>query len=119
MRCEQPVSGQRPERGHDVVGSGLIVLGQVVTHDVASLVLDAGHELLQLQKHQAPVGAQLHHIALDLFGYAAHHLGPLQHGDDVPDGHQILHFESGEIVGDAVEPDPVPLERLEGLVASA
>ena len=82
---------------------------EVVLGDEAAVVLDAAHQLLELQQDQPAVGAELDDVALDLLGDAAHHLGPLQHGDDVADGHEVLDLERRQRAAHRVEPVLVAL----------
>ena len=66
---------------------------EVVLDHEAAVVLDAAHELLELEAHEAAVDAELDDVSLDLLGDAAHHLGALEHGDDVADGDEVLDLE--------------------------
>ena len=55
------------------------VLVEVVLDHEAAVVVDAAHELVELEAHEAAVDAELDDVELDLLGDAAHHLGALQH----------------------------------------
>ena len=91
---------------------------EVVAHDELALAVDAGHELLELQRQQAAVGAELDDVALDLGGDAAHHLQPLADRHRVADGDEVLDLEGGQRAGDLVEAQLVALERRERLVGA-
>jgi hypothetical protein len=52
-------------------------------------------------------------VSLDLLRDAAHHLGALEHGDDVAQRHEILDLERGQRARDTVEAALVALQRLE------
>ena len=82
------------QAGHGLVEVPVVVLVEVVADDQAALVLDAAHDLLELQAHQAAVDAELDDVALDLLGDAQHHLGALQQHDDVADGDEVLDLEA-------------------------
>ena len=94
------------------------VLVEVVLDHHATVVLDTAHQLLELQANQAPVDTQLDDVELDLLRDPAHHLCPLQHGDDVAHRDEILHLESRQRAGDLVEAVLVALQRLQCLVGS-
>ena len=89
---------------------------EVVLGHEAAVVLDAAHQLLELEQHEAAVGAELDDVALDLLGDAAHHLGPLEDGDDVAHGHEVLDLERRQRAADGVEAGLVALEDLQRLV---
>ena len=69
------------------------VLVEVVLDHEAPVVVDAAHQLLELQAHEPAVDAELDDVALDLLGDAPHHLGALQHGDDVAQRDEVLDLE--------------------------
>ena len=70
------------------------VLVEVVLDDEAPVVLHAAHELLELQLHEAAVDAELDDVELDLLGDPAHHLGALEHGDDVAHGDEVFDLDA-------------------------
>ena len=72
------------------------VLVEVVLDDEPSVVLDAAHELLELQPHEAAVDAELDDAQLDLLRHPPHHLGALEHGDDVAHGDEVFHLDGGQ-----------------------
>ena len=119
LQVEQLLGGQLGERFIDLlelpVGDG----DEVVLGHQAAVVLDAAHELLELEEDQAALGAELDDVALDLVGDAAHHLRPLEDGDGVPDGHEVLDLEGRQRAGDGVEAVLVALQRLQGGVGLA
>ena len=78
--------------------------------------LDAADELVELQRQQAAVGAELHHVVGDLLGDPPDHLQALDDDGDVADGDEILDLEGRERARDLVEPGLVPLQRGERLV---
>ena len=80
LEVEQLVGVELGQRVHGLVerASRRLVV-EVVLDDEAAVVLDAAHELFELQAHQPAVDAELDDVALDLLGDAAHHLGALQH----------------------------------------
>ena len=53
-------------------------------------------QLLELEPDEPAVDAELDDVALDLLGDAPHHLGALQHDDDVADGDEVLDLERRE-----------------------
>ena len=101
------------ERVEGLVEVPVGVLVEVVLDDQAAVVLDAAHELLELQPHEAALHAELDDAQLDLLGDAAHHLGALQHGDDVAHGDEVLDLDGGQRAGDLVEAVAVALEGLD------
>ena len=104
------------------VGDGAALLAaagdEVVAHDELALAVDAGHELLELQRQQAAVGAELDDVALDLGGDAPHHLQALADRHGVADRDEVLDLERGQRAGDLVEAQLVALERRERLVGA-
>ena len=58
--------------------------------------LDAGDQLVELQREQPPVGAQLDDVARDLVGDPPHHLQALGDHGHVADGDQVLDLERGQ-----------------------
>ena len=122
---------QHPRDGMDVEEQLVVEVGKLVHHpleldvgrlaevvlgDEAPVLLDAAHELLELEQHETPVGAELDHVAFDLLRDPPHHLGPLEHGGDVADGHEVLHLEGRQRAAHAVEARLVALEDLERLI---
>ena len=89
---------------------------EVVLGHQAAVFLDAADELLELEHHQPAVGAELDDVALDLLGDSAHHLGPLEHGGDVADGHEVLDLERRQRTAHGVEAGLVAGEDLQCLV---
>ena len=76
---------------------------EVVLGNQAPVVFHSADELVELEHHEATVGTELHHVALDLLGDPAHHLGALQHGGDVADGDEVFHLECGQRTAHRVE----------------
>ena len=91
---------------------------EVVLGHQAAVVLDAAHQLLELEQHEPAVGAELDDVPLDLLGDPPHHLGALQHGGDVADGHEVLDLERRQRAAHRVEAGLVPLEDLQRLVGA-
>ena len=91
-------------------------LVEVVAHDEQTVVLDAGHQLVELQLHEPAVDAELDDVGSDLVGDAPHHLGALQHRDDVAHRDEVFDLERRQRRGHLVEAVLVPLECLERLV---
>ena len=116
---QQALGRDRPQRRDRLIGEVGVVVGQVVPNHVPTLVLDAGEQLVELEASQPAVGAELDDVALDLLGDPADHLGPLEDGDHVAHRDQVLDLQSGEGVGDRVEPVPVTLQGLQGLIGPA
>ena len=107
--------GERLERLVDVpVG----VLVEVVLDHEAPVFLDAAHQLVELEAHEAAFGAELDDAELELLGDPPHHLGALEHVDDVAHGDEVFHLDGAQAGGDLVEPVLVALERLDGLVGA-
>jgi len=90
----------------------------VVTGDQLAVGIDAGHQLLELQRQQPSVGAQLDDLAGGLVSDAAHHLQAL--GDDrgVAHGDEVLDLERRQGVGHLVEAGLVALERGDRLIGA-
>ena len=116
LEVEQRLGVEAGQAGHGLLEVPVVLLVEVVDDDQAALVLHPGQELLELEAHEAAVDAELDDVALDLLGDAQHHLGALQHHDDVADGDEVLDLERREAVGDLVEALLVALEGLQGLV---
>ena len=91
---------------------------EVVLGDETPVVLHSADQLVELEHHEPAVGTELHHVSLDLLGDAAHHLGTLQHGGDVADGHEVFHLECRQRTADRVETRLVAPEDLERLVGA-
>ena len=108
-----PSVGERLERLVDVPRG---VLVEVVLDHEPAIVVDAAHELVELEAHEAAVDAELDDVELDLLGDPADHLGALQHRDHVAHGHEVLDLERGELGGDLDEAVLVALEGLQRLV---
>ena len=90
---------------------------EVVLDDQAAVVLDAAHELVELEADEPAVDAELDDVALDLLGDAPHHLGALQHGARRRAAVTRSSTSSGRERGrHVVEAVLVALERLQGLV---
>ena len=89
---------------------------QVVAGDQLTVGLDAGDELVELQREQPAVGAELDDVALDLAGDPAHHLEPLGDGGDVAHGDQVLDLQRRQRAGHLVEAQLVALEGGQRLV---
>src|ERR687886_271196 len=89
---------------------------EVVADDELAVGADAADELVELQRQQPPVGAELDDVVRDLLRDAAHHLEALDDDRDVADRHEVLDLERGQCPGDLVEPGLVALEGGEGLV---
>ena len=89
---------------------------QVVADDQLTLGVDAGDELLELQREQATVGAQLEHVVLDLGGDPGDHLQALGHHRDVAHRDEVLDLQGREGAGDLVEAQLVALEGRQRLV---
>ena len=100
------VRGRRPPRG------------QVVADQQPAVLLDAGQHLVELQREQPAVGAELDDEALDLVGDAPHHLQPLADAHRVADGDEVLDLEGRQRAGDLVEAQLVALERGQRLVGA-
>ena len=77
-------------------------LDVVPDHELA-VGVDAAGELVELQREEAAVGAELDDVPGDLLGDASHHVEALDDGRDVPDGHEVLDLERGQGAGDLVE----------------
>ena len=93
LEVEQVLGAEVGERLEGLVDVPVGVLVEVVLDDEAPVVLDAAHELLELEPHEAALDAELDDAELDLLGDPAHHLGALQHGDDVADGDEVLDLD--------------------------
>ena len=86
-----------PRAGRALLGAAAAATGgQVVADDELALGVDAGDQLLELQGQQAPVGAELEHVVLDLAGDPGHHLESLGHDGDVADGDEVLDLQRRE-----------------------
>ena len=85
---------QRDEQLGDAEGLG--AAGGVVAQQQLPVRLDAGHQLLELQREQPALGAELHDVVADLGGDPAHHLQPLDHRHRVADGDEVLDLQRGE-----------------------
>src|SRR5664279_6230469 len=81
----------------------------VVARDQVTVDVDSGHQLFELQCEQAPVGAELDHLAGDLVGDSAHHLQSLRDHGDVAHGDQILDLERRKRIGHLVQTRLVPV----------
>ena len=92
--------------------------GDIVLGDETAVVLDPAHQLLELEQHEATIGAELDDIVLDFVGEPPDHLGPLQDRCDVTDCDEVLHFERRKGRTHRVEPRLVALEDLEGLIGA-
>ena len=88
----------------------------VVADDQLALGLDAGDQLLELQREQPAVGAELDDVVVDLAGDPADHLQPLGDDGDVADGDQVLDLQRRQRAGDLVEAHLVALEGRQRLV---
>ena len=91
-------------------------LDDVVAHQRRLVGGDPDHRLLELHLDQAPLGAQLDDVALDLHGHARDELGALEHGQHVVQGHPALELERGQPRRDLVEAAAVLVERRQRLV---
>jgi hypothetical protein len=96
--------------------TGLATGRQVVTDDERAVGVNAGHQLVELQREQAAVRAELDHVTGDLIGDAADHLQALYNRDRVADRDQVLDLQRGQRTGDLVQAQLVPLQRGQGLV---
>ena len=90
---EQRLGVEVGELDHHVDETPVRPVDEVVLGDEPAVVLDAAHGLLELEQDEPAVGAELDHVALDLLGDAAHHLGPLEDGGDVAHRDEILDLE--------------------------
>ena len=79
---------------------------------------DAADELVELERHEATVGAELDDVAGDLLGDPAHHLQALHHRRHVAHRDEVLDLQRGERAADLVEPRLVALERRQCLVGA-
>ena len=93
-------------------------VGDVVADHQLALAVDAGDQLLELQREQPAVGAELEHVVLDLARDPGHHLQPLGDHGDVAHGDQVLDLQRGQGAGDLVEPLLVALQRGQRLVGA-
>ena len=93
LEVEQVLGAEVGERLERLVDVPVGVLVEVVLDHEAAVVLDAAHELLELEPHEAALDAELDDAELDLLGDAAHHLGALEHGDDVAHGDEVLDLD--------------------------
>ena len=75
-------------------------------------------ELLELERQQPAVGAELEHVVLDLAGDPGHHLQPLGDHGDVADRDEVLDLERRQGAGHLVEPELVALEGGQRLVGA-
>ena len=116
LQVEQLVGGQLGQALHDLFQLPVRGADEVVLGHQAAVVLDAAHELLELQQHEAALGAELDDVLLDLVGDAPHHLGPLEDRDGVAHGDEVLDLEGRQRAGDGVEAVLVALQGLQGLV---
>ena len=89
---------------------------QVVADDELAVRVDPGDELLELERQQPAVGAELEHVVLDLAGDPGHHLEPLRDDGDVAHGDEVLDLEGRQRAGHLVEPHLVALEGGQRLV---
>ena len=112
--------GEALELGEVQLGAGRAALagGQVVADDELALGVDAGDELLELEREQPAVGAELEHVVLDLARDPDDHLEPLRHHGDVAHGDQVLDLEGGQRRRHLVETELVALERGQCLVGT-
>ena len=116
LEVEQVVGVELGQRAERLLEVALGVLVEVVLDHEAAVVVDAAHELLELQAHEPAVVAELDDVSVDLLGDAAHHLGALQHGDDVAERDEVLDLERRRAGLHRVEPVLVALERRQRLV---
>ena len=93
-------------------------LDEVVLAHEAQVVVHAAGELFELQLDEPAVDAELDDVALDLLRDAAHHLGALQHGDDVAHRHEVFDLERRQRAAHAVEARLVAAEDLQRLVGA-
>src|SRR6185312_6822498 len=99
------------------VGEALVVvLGEVVAHERGLVACDADHRLVELHLDQAPLGAELDDVALDLDAHARDELGALEDGEDVVQRRAALELERGQTRRDLVEAAAVLVERRQRLV---
>ena len=93
LEVEQVLGAEVGERLERLVDVPVGVLVEVVLDHEAAVVLDAAHQLLELEAHEAALDAELDDVELDLLGDAAHHLGALEHADDVAHGDEVLDLD--------------------------
>jgi len=89
---------------------------QVVADQQAAVLLDAGEHLVELQRQQAAVGAELDDESLDLVGDPPDHLQPLADAHRVADRDEVLDLQRRQRAGDLVEAQLVALEGGQRLV---
>ena len=75
-------------------------------------------ELLDLEGQEAPVGAELQDVGVDVGGDAADHLHELEHRGDVTDGDEVLDLQGVQAGGGLVEAGLVTLQGGQGLVGA-
>ena len=93
LEVEQVLGAEVGQRLEGLVDVPVGVLVEVVLDDQAAVVLDAAHQLVELQADEPALDAELDDAELDLLGDAPHHLGALEHGDDVAHGDEVLHLD--------------------------
>ena len=118
-QVEQLGGGQLLEGGQRLL-DGQVGLGdgQVVADDELAVVAEAAGELLELEREQPAVDAELDDVAGDLVADPAHHLEALEHAGDVAHGDEVLDLERRQRAGDLVEAGLVALEGLQRLVGA-
>ena len=121
-RPGRPGRWGRAPRARSSIVSGVVwrrlPAGQVVADDELALGVDAGDELLELEREQPAVGAELEDVVLDLAGDPGDHLEALRDDGDVADGDQVLDLQRREGRGDLVEAQLVALEGRQRLVGA-
>ena len=118
-RVDQLGRGERLEPREQVLGALVAAAGRevVADHELA-LGVDAGDQLLELEREQPAVGAELEDVVLDLAGDPGDHLEPLRDDGDVAHRDQVLDLERGQGAGHLVESQLVALQRGQGLVGA-
>ena len=96
LEVEQVLGAEVGEGLERLVDVPVGVLVEVVLDHEAPVFLDAAHQLVELEADEAAFGAELDDAELELLGDPPHHLGALQHVDDVAHGDEVLHLDGAQ-----------------------
>ena len=96
LEVEQVLGAEVGERLEGLVDVPVGVLVEVVLDHEAAVLLDAAHQLVELEAHEAPLGAELDDPELELLRDPPHHLGALEHVDDVAHGDEVFDLDGAQ-----------------------